>query len=149
LTLIVDMRCVLLLISMFAISKVRVAVTPTADHLSSFCLFSLALSRPLEEDRGKRRDEMQDTTTEAFKAVAIFGYYFAVRANGADKTVTRQADTERTSSTSIFPHFFCRFCGILLRSIVSPPVWRRLTGRNSSSHAMRTSTTGGRDGARA
>jgi hypothetical protein len=102
---------------MFAISKVRVAVTPTTDHLSSFCLFSLALSRPLEEDRGKRRDEMQDTTTEAFKAVAIFGYYFAVRANGADKTVTRQADTERTaqtSSTSIFPHAFVEFCCALL-----------------------------------
>ncbi len=36
-----------------------------------------------------------------FKAVAIFGYYFAVRAKGADKTMTRQADTERTVQTNV------------------------------------------------
>ena len=77
----IDMRYALLLISMFAISKVRVAVRPTTCH--PFCLFS---SRLVEEDRQKPRDEMQDTMTRGFKAVAIFGYYFAVRESGADKT---------------------------------------------------------------
>lgn len=43
--------------------------------------------------------------TGAFKAVAMFGYYFAVRAKGTDKTVTRQADTDRTAQTKVPPQF--------------------------------------------
>jgi len=98
---------------------------------------------------------MQDTMAAGFKAVAIFGHHFAVRAKGADKTVTRQADTERTAQTNvppqppIFPHF-CRFYGNFAAPYCVPTgLAIYLTDRNSSSHAMRTSTTDGRDGSRA
>lgn len=46
---------------------------------------------------------MQDTMTGAFEAVAIFGYYFAVREKGADKRLTRHAETERTARTKVLP----------------------------------------------
>jgi hypothetical protein len=72
---------------------------------------------------------MQDATTGAFKAVAIFGYYFAVREKRADKTMTRQADTERTAQANVPPRsqFFVTFAAFVdscLRPIVSPSVRR-------------------------
>jgi hypothetical protein len=94
---------------------------PTTCHLF---FLSFLLSRLLEEDREEPRDEMQDTTTGAFKAVSIFGYYFAVRAKGADKTATRQADTERTAQTNVPPQplFFLTVAAFVeLRCALSYP----------------------------
>src|SRR6266566_7603885 len=99
------MRCALLLCFLSLRSASPLYRSPVIFSVFSHSL--TLLSRLLREDREKRRDEMQDTRTGAFKAVTIFGYYFAVRAKGADKTVTRQAGTERTARRQMFlnPYF--------------------------------------------
>lgn len=144
------MRCALLLISMFTISKVRIA-----DHrppvIFSFFLFSYRGSlRKIEKSLEMRCKIRRRGPLKPFPSSGT-----TLRC--AQKEQTRQRQDKRTPKEPRRQMFLLN----LYFSSLLPLLWNYaapcriptgsaiyLTDRNSPSHAMRTSATGGRDGAR-